>query len=256
MKILVFLLASFLFQYDVLAQQKKRQSDYRAALVKVVLVNKTNLYSLNSAFGRIISIEPYSIVSKVNEEVKKIFVLEGAEVIKGQKLIELESKNIKRMRARYKEEMKFNKNTLKLLKSYDCMYVLMHSKGTPQTMQNNPIYNNVVCDIYNFFKKKLMTLKKMNISEDRIILDPGIGFAKNLDHNYEVLKNLSVFLDLGHPLMIGVSRKSLIKNLTKENTLTPSVLLAVDAYSKGAKIIRVHDVQETKEAIKIYKKAN
>ena len=116
-------------------------------------------------------------------------------------------------------------------------------------MQNNPIYNNVVCDIYDFFKRKLMTLKKMNISEERIILDPGIGFAKTLDHNYDILKNLSVFLDLGHPLMIGVSRKSLIKNLTKEETLIPSVVLAVDAYTKGAKILRVHDVQETKEAI-------
>ena len=150
----------------------------------------------------------------------------------------------------------YDKNTLSLLKNYNCMYVLTHSKETPQTMQNNPIYNNVVCDIYNFFKKKLNLIKKMNISKERIILDPGIGFAKTLDHNYIILKNLSIFLDLGHPLMIGVSRKSLIKSLTKNNTLTPSVLLAVDAYTKGAKILRVHDVQETKEAINIFKRAN
>ena len=150
----------------------------------------------------------------------------------------------------------YDKNTLKLLKNYDCMYVLTHSKETPQTMQNNPIYNNVVCDIYNFFKKKLYILKRMNISKERIILDPGIGFAKTLEHNYAILKNLSIFLDLGHHLMIGVSRKSLIKRLTKTNTLTPSVVLAVDAYAKGAKILRVHDVQETKEAINIFKRAN
>ena len=123
-------------------------------------------------------------------------------------------------------------------------------------MQNNPIYSNVVCDIYNFFKKKLNILKRMNISKERIILDPGIGFAKTLDHNYIILKNLSIFLDLGHPLMIGVSRKSLIKCLTKNNTLTPAVVLAVNAYTKGAKILRVHDVQETKEAINIFKRAN
>ena len=152
--------------------------------------------------------------------------------------------------------LNYDKNTLKLLKNYDCMYILMHSKEIPKTMQNNPVYNNVVCDIYDFFKKKLITLKKMNISEERIILDPGIGFAKTVDHNYDLLKNLSIFLDLGHPLMIGVSRKSLIKNLIESDTLTPSVVLAVDAYSKGAKIIRVHDVKETKEAIKIFKKAN
>ena len=150
----------------------------------------------------------------------------------------------------------YDKNTLKLLKNYDCMYVLTHSKETPQTMQNNPIYNNVVCDIYNFFKKKLNMLNRMNISKDRIILDPGIGFAKTLDHNYIILKNLGIFLDLGHPLMIGVSRKSLIKSLTENNTLTPSVVLAVNAYTKGAKILRVHDVQETKEAINIFKRAN
>ncbi len=112
--------------------------------------------------------------------------------------------------------LNYDKNTLNLLKNYDCMYVLTHSKETPQTMQNNPIYNNVVCDIYNFFKKKLNILKRMNISKERIILDPGIGFAKTLDHNYIILKNLSIFLDLGHPLMIGVSRKSLIKCLTKK----------------------------------------
>ena len=151
-----------------------------------------------------------------------------------------------------------DKNTLKLLKNYDCTYVLMHSRGTPQTMQNNTIYNNVVCDIYNFFKKKLNVLKRMNISKERIILDPGIGFAKTLEHNYDILKNLGIFLDLGHYIMIGVSRKSLIKKLIKTDTdtLTPSVVLAADAYTKGAKILRVHDVQETKQAINIFKRAN
>ena len=96
----------------------------------------------------------------------------------------------------------------------------------------------------------------MNISKERIILDPGIGFAKTLEHNYAILKNLGIFLDLGHPLMIGVSRKSLIKKLTKTDTLTPSVVLAIDAYAKGAKILRVHDVQETREAINVFKRAN
>ena len=152
--------------------------------------------------------------------------------------------------------LNYDKNTLKLLKSYNCIYILMHSIGTPETMQNNPIYNNVVCDIYNFFKKKLNVLSRMNISKERIILDPGIGFGKTLEHNYDILKNLGIFLDLGHDLMVGVSRKSLIKSLTKTDTLTPSVVLAVNAYAKGAKILRVHDVQETKEAINVFKRAN
>ena len=79
---------------------------------------------------------------------------------------------------------------------------------------------------------------------------------KNFPDIFRLLKNLNIFLDLGHHLMIGVSRKSLIKRLIKTNTLTPSVVLAVDAYTKGAKILRVHDVQETKEAINIFKRAN
>ena len=152
--------------------------------------------------------------------------------------------------------LNYDKNTLMLLKNYDFIYVLTHTKGTPQIIQNNPVYNNVVCDIYDFFKNKLNIIERMNISKERIILDPGIGFSKTLEHNYAILKNLGIYLDLGHHLMIGVSRKSLIKNLTKINTLTPSVVLAVDAFAKGAKILRVHDVQETKEAINIFKRAN
>ncbi len=149
-----------------------------------------------------------------------------------------------------------DKNTLNILKKYNCVYILMHSKENPTTMQNNPIYNNVACDIYKFFKKKLMILKNMNISEDRIILDPGIGFAKTISHNYDILKYLNIFLDLGHPLMIGVSRKSLIKKLIKSDTLISSVLLAINAYSKGTSILRVHDVKETKIAANIFKKVN
>ena len=149
-----------------------------------------------------------------------------------------------------------DQDTLNILKKYKCLYILMHSIENPATMQNNPIYNNVACDIYNFFIKKLMTLKNMNISEERIILDPGIGFGKTINHNYTILKYLNVLLDLGHPLMIGVSRKSFIKKMVKSNSLPSSILLAINAYAKGASILRVHDVEETKLAVNIFKKAN
>ena len=152
--------------------------------------------------------------------------------------------------------LNYDKNTLNVIKSYNCLYVLMHSLGNPNTMQNNPIYNNAPCDIYKFFKKKLLLLKNMNISNNRIILDPGIGFGKNYSHNFSILKNLSIFLDLGLPLMVGLSRKSFIKKSVSCDTLIPSVVLAIDAYLKGARILRVHDVKETKEAVKILKKAN
>ena len=210
------------------------------------------------------STRPGASIIDVQEEIKRIKPV-IKELSKNNILISCDTRNSLTMQVALDlgtkiindvSSLNYDKNTLKVLKNYDCMYILTHSKEIPQTMQNNPIYNNVVCDIYNFFKKKLYILKRMNISKERIILDPGIGFAKTLDHNYIILRNLSVFLDLGHPLMIGISRKSLIKSLTKNNTLTPSVVLAINAYTKGAKILRVHDVQETKEAINIFKRAN
>ena len=210
------------------------------------------------------STRPGASVVDVQEEIKRIKPV-IKELSKNNILVSCDTRNSLTMQVALDlgtkiindvSSLNYDKNTLKLLKNYDCMYVLTHSKKTPKTMQNNPIYNNVVCDIYNFFKNKLNILNRMKISKERIILDPGIGFAKTLDHNYSILKNLSIFLDLGHPLMIGVSRKSLIKSLTENDTLTPSVVLAVNAYNKGAKILRVHDVQETKEAINIFKRAN
>ena len=210
------------------------------------------------------STRPGASVIDVEEEIKRIKPV-IKELSKNNILLSCDTRNSRTMKVALDlgtkiindvSGLNYDASTLTLLKSYDCIYILMHSRETPKTMQNNPIYNNVVCDIYNFFKKKLSVLEKMNISKERIILDPGIGFGKTLDHNFSLLKNFGIFLDLGHPLMIGLSRKSLIKKLTKYDTLTPSVVLAIDAYTKGAKIIRVHDVKETKEAINIYKKAN
>ena len=133
----------------------------------------------------------------------------------------------------------------------------MHSKGTPDIMQNNPIYKNVTCDIYSFFKKKILTLRKKNISMNNIILDPGIGFGKTDAHNFSILANLGIFLDLGFPILIGASRKSLIQRFIKENkdrTLTGSVAIALNAYLKGANILRVHDVKETIDSINLFKR--
>ena len=115
MKILPFFLFILFFSQEICAQKNFKKGGTRSAIVEVVKANKTKLYSLIPASGRVISLEPYSIISKVNEEVKKIFVLEGEEVFKGQTILELETKNIKRMISRYKEEIKFNNITLKLL---------------------------------------------------------------------------------------------------------------------------------------------
>ena len=210
------------------------------------------------------STRPGSLAVNVKEEIKRIKPI-IKELKKSNILVSCDTRNAVTMHVALDlgadiindvSGLNHDKNTLNILRKYKCLYVLMHSTKNPTTMQNNPIYNNVACDIYNFFKQKLMTLKNMNISEDRIILDPGIGFGKTINHNYDILKYLSILLDLGHPLMIGVSRKSFIKKIVKSNILTSSILLAINAYTKGASILRVHDVEETKLAVNIFKRAN
>ena len=155
--------------------------------------------------------------------------------------------------------LNYDEMTPKIIKEYNCHYVLMHSIKTPNTMQLNPIYKNVVVDIYDFFSKKKKFLIKEGIKPDKLIIDPGIGFGKNDFHNFEILKYFSIFLDLGLPLLIGLSRKSFIGRFIKdekEDRLAGSLSLALDAFLKGASVIRVHDVKATNNAIKIFKKAS
>ena len=155
--------------------------------------------------------------------------------------------------------LNYDNKTLDIIKKYDCYYILMHSIKTPLTMQKNPKYKNVIADLYKFFlnKIKLMNEKKIDIS--KIIIDPGIGFGKNDSHNFQILKYFSIYLDLGLPILVGLSRKSFIGRFIKneqEDRLACSLSLAVDSFLKGASFIRVHDVKATNNAINIFKKAN
>ena len=155
--------------------------------------------------------------------------------------------------------LNYDKNTLNVIKEYNCYYVLMHSLKTPSTMQINPKYENVIIDLYSFFLKKINLIKEKNFNSSKVIIDPGIGFGKNDMHNFQILKYFSIFLDLGLPILIGLSRKSFIGRFIKDENvdrLPGSLILAVDAYLKGASFIRVHDVKETKDVINIYKRAN
>ncbi len=133
-------------------------------------------------------------------------------------------------------------------------YILMHMQGTPQTMHEFADYDNVVYDVINYFHTQVNELKKHNI--DKIILDPGFGFAKTTEHNYEILKKLEDFNALNLPLLIGVSRKSMIwKKLktTPELALNGTTALNAIAIARGANILRVHDVKEAIETIKLVK---
>lgn len=139
-----------------------------------------------------------------------------------------------------------------LLAEVQVPYVMMHMQGTPQTMQKNPVYKNVVQEIRNFFIDRIARLNDMNFN--RIILDPGFGFGKTLSHNYELMKGMDNYRDLGYPVLVGISRKSMIYKLldtTPKEALNGTSVLNTIALMKGADILRVHDVKAAVEAVKI-----
>ncbi|MGE0078775.1 MAG: dihydropteroate synthase [Bacteroidales bacterium] len=132
-------------------------------------------------------------------------------------------------------------------------YILMHMKGTPDNMQHNPTYENVIKEIFIYFNEKIERLKRLGVND--IILDPGFGFGKNTDHNYTILKNLNAFRLFELPILAGVSRKSMIYkslNISPNNALNGTSVLNTIALENGATILRVHDVKEAFETIKLF----
>ncbi|AWX14632.1 dihydropteroate synthase [Mergibacter septicus] len=132
---------------------------------------------------------------------------------------------------------------------------LMHMQGTPQTMQHNPQYQDVVTEVETWLITRATQCIAAGIKPDNIILDPGLGFGKTVQHNYQLLKHCQRFSALGFPVLIGLSRKSMlgaVLNKTVEQRLIGSISGALLAAVNGAKILRVHDVAETVEAIKIF----
>jgi len=136
-------------------------------------------------------------------------------------------------------------NILPLIRDTGIWYILMHTQGKPENMQNNPQYKNIVTEIYEFFEKKISILQWAWINN--IVIDPGFWFGKTLDHNYEILRNLDTFTSLGFPLLVWLSRKSMISkllNTVSEDTLIETVSLNMFALVNWANILRVHDVKE------------
>lgn len=131
-------------------------------------------------------------------------------------------------------------------------YILMHIQGTPQTMQQNPNYKDVVNEVIDFLTKRVQVLRLMGVAD--IMVDPGFGFGKTLEHNYTLLQNLEKFSILNCPILVGISRKSMITkvlNITTNEALNGTSVLNTIALMKGAKILRVHDVKEAVEAVKL-----
>ena len=151
----------------------------------------------------------------------------------------------------------YDPETINVLKKYKIPFVIQHSQGTPEKMQNKPRYKNELLDIFDFFEKKIKSLKKIGIKHNNIIIDPGIGFGKNLKHNMNLIRNISIFHSLGFPILVGNSKKRFIKEIAGKNdtksriggTMTSSIYLMM----QGVQILRIHDVNELLQGVKVFK---
>ena len=131
-------------------------------------------------------------------------------------------------------------------------------KGSPKTMQNSPKYKNVLLDIYDYFEEKIKYLRSIGIKHNNIILDPGLGFGKNLKHNITLIKQISIFHSLGFPILLGVSRKRFIREISgvneSKNRLGGTLSSSIYSLMQGVQILRIHDVNEINQGLKVFKK--
>jgi len=154
--------------------------------------------------------------------------------------------------------LSYDPKTIELIKKSKSPFVIQHSQGTPENMQNNPKYKNELLEIYDFFEEKIKFLRSKGIKHNNIIVDPGIGFGKNLKHNMNLIRNISIFHTLGFPILLGLSRKRFIKDISGENDTKEKTggTIASCLYSlmQGVQILRIHDVNELIQSIKVFKK--
>ena len=150
-----------------------------------------------------------------------------------------------------------DREMITILKKTKIPFILHHMQGTPKTMQKNPKYKNVVLEIYDFFEKKIRFLRSSGIRHNNIILDPGIGFGKNLKHNMKIIQNISIYHSLGFPILLGTSRKRFIKELSGKNDSSSriggTVSSCIFAMMQGVQMLRVHDINEINQSIKVFK---
>jgi dihydropteroate synthase len=153
--------------------------------------------------------------------------------------------------------LNYDLKTIAILKKYKTPFVIQHSIGIPENMQKNPKYKNELLDIYDFFEDKIKLIRSNGIKHNNIILDPGIGFGKNLKHNMKLIKGISIFHSLGFPILVGNSRKRFIKDISNENdsntriggTMASSIYLMM----QGVQVLRIHDVNEVMQGIKVFR---
>ena len=204
------------------------------------------------------------IVSQKNELKRVKFIVKNFKKKFPKTLLSIDSRKSKVMNFSLENDVdiindvscfKFDPQSFQTIKNENVWKIIHHMQGTPQTMQNNPKYNYVLLDIYDFFEKKIEKFKKLKYQK-KIILDPGIGFGKNLKHNLMILNKISLFHTLGFPILIGTSRKRFINQIsgkydTKER-IGGTLSSIIFSFSQGIKIFRVHNVEEVKQGLLVF----
>jgi dihydropteroate synthase len=153
--------------------------------------------------------------------------------------------------------LSYDSETVHVLKKYKTPFVIQHKQGTPENMQNKPYYKNELLDIYDFFEKKISFLRSIGIKHNNIIIDPGIGFGKNLKHNMSLISNISIYHSLGFPILVGNSRKRFIKEISQINDtksrIGGTVASSIYLMMQGVQVLRIHDVKDLLQGIKVFK---
>jgi dihydropteroate synthase len=211
------------------------------------------------------STRPQAVAISPQEEMDRI--LPVVEILKKENIaVSVDTRNSQTMR----EALKYNVDMINdisalthdplsvdVLRDSQVKICLMHMRGTPQTMQDTPHYDDVVTEVKNFLADRIQTCLQNNIAKERLWIDVGIGFGKTLNHNITLLKNIDRFLSLGCPILLGTSRKSFIAGIAGHaepiDRLGGSIASVLQAYTKGIRAFRVHDVMATKQALDVWR---
>ncbi len=210
------------------------------------------------------STRPGSAPISIDEELARVIpVIEG---LAGEgKLISIDTRHAEVMRQAISAGAKIVNDVTALTGDPDSMtvcadtgvnVVIMHMQGEPQTMQNNPTYDDAASDIMTYLRERVAMMEAAGIAHHKIAVDPGIGFGKNLDHNLRVLSELGDYADINLPVLLGVSRKSFITKIDRDvppkDRVGGSISAAIAGYARGVRLFRVHDVAETRQALAVW----
>mgnify|MGYP003391860589 CR=1 FL=1 len=210
------------------------------------------------------STRPGAQMVDVDEEIRRIVPVIRAMRGKTQ-YISIDTKNAKTMVAAIEaganiindvSALSADKDSLDVAKEAGIPVVLMHMQGEPSTMQKNPSYQNAVKDVFEYLQQRIDICDTHGIDADLLLADPGIGFGKSVQHNLAILQNIKRFLDLPVPILLGVSRKTFLGKISNDEPpserVPGSISAALWSYAQGIKIFRVHDVRETRQALKVF----